>query len=44
MSIGNSVLDVIEHCSTEGDLPWSIDQGRQNDSTFVLVLANQGSN
>jgi hypothetical protein len=39
-----TVFDVIEHCSTEVDLPWSIDQGRQKDGTFVLVLAHQGRN
>jgi len=44
MSIRKSVFDVIEHCSTEVDLPWSIDQGRQKDRTVILVLAHQGRN
>jgi hypothetical protein len=44
MSIWKSIFDVIEHCSTEVDLPWSIDQSRQKESTFVLVLAHQGRN
>jgi hypothetical protein len=42
MSIWKSVFDVIEQCSTEVDLPWSIDQGR--GSAFVVVLAQQGRN
>jgi hypothetical protein len=44
MSIRKSIFDVIEHCSTEVDLPWTNDQGRQKGSTFVLVLAHQGRN
>jgi hypothetical protein len=42
MSIGKSVFDVIEHCSTEGDLPWSIDQGRQKRQYFRFSTRSSG--
>ena len=42
MSIRKSIFDVIEHCSTEGDLPWSIDQGRQKRQYFRFSTRPSG--
>ena len=42
MSIGKSVFDVIEHCSTEGDLPTPNDQGRQKRQYFRISTRSSG--
>src|SRR5437660_8614803 len=42
MSIGKSVFDVIEHCSTEVVLPTPIDQGRQKRQYFHFSTRSSG--